>query len=902
MLNTDDEQKYAYLLDPAFELVNSNGKPLTGGYIEVYLHGTRDKYYCCSDFDGTLHPFQIPLDSLGSNIILASPAHAYDLYVYNKFGSLVMSRYNIVPATADPTSIESTNITSNDNTVTVTAAATDFDLSIADTVDPIIQDIVSINSDINSISNRITQVESGLANKKDIQLPVKYASDNTRTITELQQDENGKIVYVKYSDIDRTGLKTVQETLTFNGDTTKTITNITQMPNGNIAVTFEDIDLPQEVPNIEIESSTLEVSSDIDPDTNTKTFTIDVKQGDVNWINARSAGTDMGIDANTTITGYTKKDGTIDIVPQYNLLPLKNEVPYLVIEELTLKTVEPAVDKCSEVQVHLFNEGISGVHAGDIVAYVRLDNSNAYTQTITVGGILYGGKTGRTSDNYGGGIYASVMNKFTGSAIEGTIKATVNNISVYELTSIMGQGGGGGTEYTAGDAIDISNDTISVKYAEGLELNADNALKVKLGKGLKFDTDAGVEGEISIDDIGQEVIDQVLELASELDKKITTTFNYAQITSMQDFAPFGVQGTTRLIGQLFAVPIASELRIDDTLISVRALQQYNGKVSFGIFEFDFDGNEGSGSTTWLCDTGVVSVKAGENQFPIKNMIPTSTVRPTIKMEPGKLYYATILVANDAPATGLYLASCDAYEANYNATPKYTMVASNMDTYVDWTNGSQRNTWFQGYNEFHEIPRLFMMIRNGDAVPVPVIDPFVNYSSFTLEHQYRLSDLFSLTFTVSNQPVIYQKIRPNQDCIITKIGWVDYHAGATYDYGTDIPLMIDGNYTSMTKFGDNVESSSGTKIDDVHYYHEYTLNNPISLQADTNYFVPCNMKISGTDEWIITYSSPTGTSKDLILFDSKYNVASWAGNHAEYLSSQPGTFCRIFTDDGNTYTF
>jgi archaellum component FlaC len=97
MINDLDIVQWAYLLDPAFQLVNSAGKPLTDGWIEVYYHGTRNKYYCASDFDGTLHPFKIPLDSLGSNIVLASPAYAYDIYVYNKFGSLVMSRYNVSP-------------------------------------------------------------------------------------------------------------------------------------------------------------------------------------------------------------------------------------------------------------------------------------------------------------------------------------------------------------------------------------------------------------------------------------------------------------------------------------------------------------------------------------------------------------------------------------------------------------------------------------------------------------------------------------------------------------------------------------------------------------------------------------------------------------------------------------
>ena len=97
MVTGDEEIKYGYLLDPCFQIVNTAGKPLTSGWIEVYIAGTRNKYYCSSDFAGTLHPFKIPLDSLGSNIILADVEKSYDVYVYNKFGNLAMSRYNITP-------------------------------------------------------------------------------------------------------------------------------------------------------------------------------------------------------------------------------------------------------------------------------------------------------------------------------------------------------------------------------------------------------------------------------------------------------------------------------------------------------------------------------------------------------------------------------------------------------------------------------------------------------------------------------------------------------------------------------------------------------------------------------------------------------------------------------------
>ena len=88
-----------------FQIENSAGKPATDGWLEVYIHGTRTKYYCASNFDGTLHPFKIKLDSLGSNIVLADDGQAYDVYAYNRFGSLLMSRYNVQPGSGGSGSI-----------------------------------------------------------------------------------------------------------------------------------------------------------------------------------------------------------------------------------------------------------------------------------------------------------------------------------------------------------------------------------------------------------------------------------------------------------------------------------------------------------------------------------------------------------------------------------------------------------------------------------------------------------------------------------------------------------------------------------------------------------------------------------------------------------------------------
>lgn len=210
MITRDEELKWAYLLDPCFELTNTAGKPLTDGYIEVYIAGTRNKYYCASDFAGTLHPFQIPLDSLGSNIVLANPDNAYDVYVYNRFGNLIMSRYNVTPA--DGGAVISNTERINDLEELVVSAVT-------------------------GLQGQIDDINEALDGKKDKQEEYSVTLSPTQTVSAIIQNENGEI-----------------------------------------EVIYQEIDLPEEVPNVDIVSpaSTINITTHIDEETNTKTFSIDL--------------------------------------------------------------------------------------------------------------------------------------------------------------------------------------------------------------------------------------------------------------------------------------------------------------------------------------------------------------------------------------------------------------------------------------------------------------------------------------------------------------------------------------------------------------------------------------------------------------------------------------------------
>lgn len=85
----------AYLLDPSFQTLNENGRPLVGGHIEVYYHNTSTKYVTKADFEGTDNPFKVPLNSKGMAVIIASDSNAYDVFCYDAFETLFWSRQNV---------------------------------------------------------------------------------------------------------------------------------------------------------------------------------------------------------------------------------------------------------------------------------------------------------------------------------------------------------------------------------------------------------------------------------------------------------------------------------------------------------------------------------------------------------------------------------------------------------------------------------------------------------------------------------------------------------------------------------------------------------------------------------------------------------------------------------------
>lgn len=84
-----------YILPSDTQMLSHNGKPLTGGHVEVYMAGTDEKYITYCDFDGTVNPFSILIPSDGRLTVLGDNDLSYDYYVYDSHHNLVFSRKNV---------------------------------------------------------------------------------------------------------------------------------------------------------------------------------------------------------------------------------------------------------------------------------------------------------------------------------------------------------------------------------------------------------------------------------------------------------------------------------------------------------------------------------------------------------------------------------------------------------------------------------------------------------------------------------------------------------------------------------------------------------------------------------------------------------------------------------------
>lgn len=826
----------AYLLEPSFQIVDKSGNPVSNGYIEVYISGTSTKYYCYSDFGGSLHPFRIPLDALGSNIILASTELIYDVFIYNQFGTMVMSRHRVTPQSNSTTTSGYAYIfvEGTEGQIAVeSSGSTDITYKVG-LDDAIINELSGIHTDIDNIQDALTT-------KKD-----------------------------------------KQTTLTFNGSATKTIKNITQNANGEMTVEFQDIDLPPEVPNVEITSpnGTIDVQTSTDVGTNTKTFAIDVTAGENGAKNYAFLTSEMPVN-------------TAEIALEYTDIQTNG---------IHWNTIDQRLE---------FSEDIKLVDLNYNIEY-EIDTANGVTYEDL---ILYIYSDGQLLDQATFNIDTSIAKhicKFNKKILDpsnlqfmvkvpkaGTVDASIEIND--ETFKSIGTGGGGSTYY-AGVAIDITNSEISVKYGKGLTVNESNTLEVKAGNGLKFNEDTL---EIEINNDVADVVATVEKLKSDLDTKLTVNFDMANITHTYDFADSGVttlsNGAT-LLCQAFTVPINNEIRIsneqeDPTLIGIYAKQSYGSKIMLAIYVYDFD----TGYTEYVADTGPVEVAAGRNEFPIKHINDNIT-----ELKSNCVYYAALYLPS-SHSNGLYLASCQSYSnASYiNATPRFTVGVQNItyngseislesDTtgrldYNDGLGNYYIGPWSDGYNEIPSAPRFFMQLRNGK-----VAESFDNISTYTVSAK-TIDSLFTNASELGtpNYPVVYRKVTPARDITID---WWQFWSPESTDPHKLGAITYSSGFNNILYDKANVTVTDLGQSDGL-YARKYTPNSSITLTAGVTYRFPVWLGNSNYTDNCITYDTPA-TSTVLHLFQSAWSINEWASY--KRLNNVAAMPLILHDTDNNTY--
>ena len=799
------------LWDVTQQFQNKNGSNLTSGKIYIYYQGRTALATTYHDEDGTVvNSNPVLLDNNGRATAFADPIYSYTIVVCDYYGKELFSQ----------------------------------DITLHDAISTA-EDVVVLGTDGTVLVDR-TELPNGvqydLSVNTDIIATKEYVDDE---VDNLQEQIDNK--------------KDKQTALTFNGAATKTIKKITQNANGEMNVEFEDIDLPPEVPNVEItsEDNSIQVTESTDIQTNTKTFDLSVNVND---------SLEYGQFRATNVTAQaqlSKIKGNLDLSSYAIKLKKGNSYHFTIRGSYVANSAANTYNTITYIEYTAFSS-----------INVNVDNTITDSQYFEISYDIYN----LSNDVNYNVAFASIIGG----------KVSELWVEVHNLNGVSVNGSSGGS-YNAGDAIDITNNNISVKYGKGLTVNASNELEVKAGKGLSFDADTL---EVEIDSEVTDVVETVEKLKQDLDTQLTVNFDMPNVDNVYDFADPSVIGMSNgavMLCQAFTVPINHDIRVDDgetenpTLIGIYAKQAFTGKkIMLALYVYDFD----TGYTDYVGDTGPVSVVQGRNEFPLVHINPNIS-----ELKSSCVYYATLYLPSNAHSNGLFLAGCPSYSnASYiNATPRFTVgveniVNPNTNQEIDMSNAVTGRLdfndgngnyyigpWSDNYNERPAIPRFFMQIRNGDAEAPVVVEPFTDIGSYTLKNTSSVNDVFGSTITVntSTYGAIFMEVTPAQDVDVT--GWVCYDNYSIDDrqwYGT----VFDSSFENKLSDTSNGTISELGEISTGVYGHEFTRSSPLHLTANTTYRFLVGIPHSNSD-MLVQYNTPS-VPKNLHLFESGYNVSQW----------------------------
>lgn len=870
-------------LDQQFQ--NKNGSILTHGKIYVYYQGRTALADTYADEDGiALNTNPIILDNNGRAPCFVSTMYAYTVVVCDQYGNELFSYDITLHDVVDVA--EKVLVLGTDGTVLVDTT----------TLPNGVQYDLSVNTDIIATNETVSGVSSVLNNKIDV------VEGNVQAVCAALD-----------------GKKDKQTSKSYSGSQTKTITNISQDSNGVITVTYDDIDLPPEVPNVEIVSpnDTISVSATTDTSTNTKTFSIDVKN-----------------DQMQSFVGYYGKS-------QYEYRPSDTHAAYtLPIGEWSNYTyngdfITNDWDSSANNVSFLLKPGLYLVHA--VVMYQMNEsqskkNDAGYIRVATgthngwEDGTRYKDWSSEYQDVNECSITVSFIRRVTAEEGNNTLYiapylpygvnfACIHELQIVKLDSVVGQGGGGsGTDYTFMSPLEVYNTnnvrlnynpntftvnslgnldffpghalgkvdglvSVLVNPASGIDI-VENHLVVKVGEGLSIDP---VSGVIAINTEVGDVVETVEKLKKDLDTQITTNFDMPNISQVYDFADPSVSTLANgacMLCQSFTIPINHEIRtvsedpVEPTLLGIYAQQGFGHKIMLALYEYTYaKSGEENGSSTYVGDTGPVDVLQGVNEYPLKNRNPSIT-----ELRSDKVYYATLYLPNAARVNGLMLAGCPNYGNNsVPAEPRLSCAVENitwnnqeldMDDPTTTLNHYQTYTlddvtyynyyigpWNSGYNERWTAPRFYMQIRNGEYnEPVIPTAPFVDLGNVLPTGADEVSNLPGFTPSASNSS--FRDVTPLTNVTITSFEWVDDMANvAGWAAGN---CVYDSGFTNNLSGNNNTTTdlgSVGTVDGHTMYAHRITFNSPISLTANTTYRFLCEC-FESSSSYIFGWTTPT----------------------------------------------
>lgn len=833
-----------YLLSPTFQIENSAGRPATGGYLEVYLHGTRDKYYCASDFNGTLHPFQIPLDSLGSNIVLADDVQAYDVYAYNRYGSLLMSRYNVKPSSSggsDSTS-ELQHWLGMNGPVYASYPGDGEGHALG----------IPINGpagtgDVDYVGTFVDRVEDGkyIYLKQGLYLVnciIGYEQDDTALSNTLDEVR----VYTGYGNAD--------ESIAYQLDSSGPEATANRH---NLRVSF--------VRHVaENEGGTLFFA----PSTPVDWAEAYIQRLEIVKLNGSkdyyTAGTGIIIDSDGVISA------DFDAVQQ--------------------KLVAGA-------NITINGNTISATGGGGGASYTAGDGINITGDVISTNITAKNVSDTTQAPNFGESFSAAKSISSNGHEVElaaDTIQLPTviagKGINVQNSNSPVGKT----IAVDAGDGLGFDeNNKLEVKVGTGLTIDTDGGVKV-------VTVDSDVSDVMDVVKKLEEDLDTQLCVNFDL-ANITNVYDFA------DGSVTGLTNGATMLCQAFAVPINHAIRVhgedNPTMLGIYFKNaSYTSKFILALYVYDFE----NGYTDYVGDTGPVQIyQQGLNQFALKTKNPNIDELSSRCIYYASLYLPSTknsglyLAGCESYSSAGNINAIPRFTIGVeNIALNNTEIDLNNENATLSANDGQGNyyigPWSDSYNERPSIPRFFMQIRNGEEPAIVTADPFTNieYQSIVRNSNAVMSDVFDTSGLASaTYPMVFQAVTPAVDVDI--VSWTVYDGNAD-DSNSFYAKVYTSDFSDTVNTAATITDASGS----YGYSHTVTPSTPIHLTAGTTYRWPVGLGAQNYYSALRTYDSSVTTTKVLHLFASSWDISNWVTYSR--VNDGPAVALTLVDSDNNTW--